>query len=295
LGVGVLLVFLPGVLASPEQAYDPLVRSMMFDRIVEMQPLWPDSGAETGYLFSQLGTALIAVPALFWLLLKSSPSHRGGWLCVGIGLVAYIALSLRAFRFAPYAETLSAPVIAGALVPVFNRIRSVASPSLRSLLRVGSAGVALIGFTLLGALARSDDLADTISSDACNVEVLSHSLNEAFDPESTILGFLDFGPEILYRTSHQVVAAPYGNAHGFLDSIAILADSDLARSRGLIRERSIDGIVLCPPIDDSLFAGEGSNLYRDLLAGNLPPGFSRVELPNSAGAFRLVRVDPAGG
>jgi hypothetical protein len=273
-GGGILLALFPGVLASPEQAYDPLVRSLMFSRIVEMQPLWPESASETGFLFSQLGTALLALPAVAWLIAKSPSQARRGWVCVGIGLITYVALSLRAFRFAPYAET-----------------RNLASPVRRSLLRVGSAGVALIGLTLLGSLARSDELDDTISSNECHVETLSHHLNAAFAPGSTILGFLDFGPEVLYRTSHQVVAAPYGNEHGFLDSIAILAGPDAARSRRLLQERSIDAILLCPPADRSLFANGGATLYRSLVAGDTPAGISRVELPTSVGAFQLYSVD----
>ena len=109
----------------------------------------------------------------------------------------------------------------------------------------------------------------------------------------TIVASANFGPELLYRTPHRVVATlQHRNADGILDGLGILGGADQAAVLRLVRARDVDLILLCPGSgDDSYFPKGDGALYRRLEADNVPGWLGEVALPAALGRhFRLFRV-----
>lgn len=281
----------PPILMNPEQAYDPLVQSMIFDRVSEMQPLWPRTGSDVPDLISQLGPALLGIPIAYFLAFRNRRLPLGrAWTALFALSLFYVLLSLRAFRFAPYAQVISLPILLGGLAQFLGSIRIHESAVLSRVLKASSFIVLLFGLTFIGALVRTERAGAT--SGACNVESLALSLGDgaaAGTTPKTILGFLDFGPEILYRTPHSVVAAPYGHAPGILDTQSVLAGRDREVAEALLVTRKVDLIALCPAIDQVLFGSDGNTIYNSLIAGRPVRGIERLRVPDPGG-FLLFEV-----
>jgi len=126
------------------------------------------------------------------------------------------------------------------------------------------------------------------------------SLTEFLDGDRavrTILASVNYGPEILYRTRHRVVATMHHrNEPGIADSQRIFGTPDEALALALIRRRAIDRIVVCPGYSGNHYVRRGDTgplLYRRLDAGTPPSWLAEIPLPPSlSGAFRLYAVQP---
>ena len=118
------------------------------------------------------------------------------------------------------------------------------------------------------------------------------------DRPRTIVASGNFGPELLYRTRHRVVASVYHrNAEGMLAGLAILAGQDEAEILARVRRRRADLILLCPgSVHDGYFLKTGGDsLYRRLERGDVPGWLGEVDLPAGLkGRFMMFRVLPAG-
>ncbi len=111
----------------------------------------------------------------------------------------------------------------------------------------------------------------------------------------TILALIDFGPELLYRTRHSVLAIPnHRHQPGFTTGYRIMTGSDFdAAERGL-RSAGVDLVLVCPSSAESWFydtESEAQTLSQALQAGE-PPGYlSRIALPAPLdGQFRLYAL-----
>ena len=114
----------------------------------------------------------------------------------------------------------------------------------------------------------------------------------------TILALIDFGPELLYRTRHSVLAIPNHRPQpGFTAGYRIMTASDFAAAERGLREAGVDLVLVCPISAESWFYNTESGaetLSQALQAGN-PPGYlSRVTLPEPLdGQFKLYALREA--
>jgi len=111
-----------------------------------------------------------------------------------------------------------------------------------------------------------------------------------------ILTHIDFGPEILYRTQHEVVATPYHirNGSGILDAYNIMtADTD-EKALELIQKRGIDLILLCPKSSEAVVYSKSeqtSTFCQRLLKDMIPHWLQKVELPTTlSSSFQLFEI-----
>jgi hypothetical protein len=112
---------------------------------------------------------------------------------------------------------------------------------------------------------------------------------------TTILAAADFGPELLYRTPHRVIATPYHrNSAGILAAWRMMTAPSDDEARVGLRARGVGLIVLCPGgLHEAAFARTGSadTFYRRLLQGRAPAWLREVPLGPDLGArFRLFEV-----
>jgi hypothetical protein len=132
----------------------------------------------------------------------------------------------------------------------------------------------------------------------CPISAMAAYLDrpETFGDRSRIVAaHLNYGPELLYRTRHGVVATPYHrNVSGILDIYRLFSAVDPAQSRAIVEARGIELLLLCPrPGRAAYYAPPtpGATFYQSLLDGRSPSWVTQVSLPDGlAGPFRLFQV-----
>jgi hypothetical protein len=117
-------------------------------------------------------------------------------------------------------------------------------------------------------------------------------------PSGTILALADYGPELLYRTRHQVLAIPNHRPQpGFNAGFRALVATDMRAARAELDQHGVDWILLCPSIVEHGHFIEGREadvtLYRRLLEGSAPPWVRPMALPDDLGeVMRLYAIEP---
>jgi hypothetical protein len=302
----VLLVALvyPSFFRGPWVDVDPAVVSLWLRHVSELQPLLPATLAEAGTFIRHLGPSLILGPAvLIWILREPDEGRRRVFLLLGLSLTAYVPLAAAQARFSGYAGVVFALLTVELLRRIFSRAARLPAPR-DSLVRVASMAALTIGFFTAGLAvsavahatgAEPADESRTARQAACPLPTLGEWLA---DPSGAgarprpIAAFIDFGPELLYRTPHPILSGPYHrNAGGILDAHRIMTGTDEAAVRELLDARHVELLLICPPRDEFYFGtGGGGSLYRRLLSGEAPAWTRRVALPPGAGSFQLFEV-----
>ncbi len=261
LGLVGLLFFAPEVLRGPAGDMDPRVFREFFMKIREMSPLIPP----TGITLLWLGTPLLALP--LWLALQRNRLPLVWMPLVGV-VVFFTAAGLLHARFAQWA----APFGAVLLVEVI-RLIGQAYPARRHII----AAMLLAGPVLTGLIWVGVFPPETRDNPRCAVSAVAKALNDL--PAGIVMGNLNVGPEILYRTHQAVVAGPYHrNRDGILDSIDFLETGD----RALLTKRGVTNVLVCP--------GDRGAFARQLAKGNAPGWLKPLPLPTGTD-FRLYAAD----
>ncbi|MEM7172052.1 MAG: hypothetical protein AAF530_17920 [Pseudomonadota bacterium] len=301
-GAAVILQF-PHMVTGPMAEVDPRVTAIWLDKVTEMRAVLPTTMKSAGEFIYYFGLGLIAVPFLLWLIVSERKSEN--WLCwcfMLAAIVIYWPLSIAHVRLAPYSETLFVMAVALLLDRLFDWAETMDKPLRRTLIRGLSLYVLIGGSIGLGNLLMSMGsgqavLAKTSNpAQRCDISQMASFLNqlpnEGPTQSATVLAFIDFGPELLYRSRHQVLATPYHrNGDGIFDSHAILSNEDLNEAQRLAAEREVDYILLCPTSAERFFfsnAKSRSRLYDRLRDQNPPPWLDAMQLPDGlANAFLL--------
>src|SRR5262249_4868004 len=129
----------------------------------------------------------------------------------------------------------------------------------------------------------------------CPLAAVARQLDQVPEPH-TIVADLDFGPELLWRSKHRVLASPYHrNAQGILDAWQVLSGTADAAAQAILRRRQASWILLCPSAAEAAFFDrDPASLYHRLAAGQPPAWLAAEPLPPDVGGFQLYRVRDAG-
>jgi hypothetical protein len=291
---------------------DPEVARVFLSRIKELTPLVPVDLKSFGQFLFWLGAVAIAIPFAFAQAWRKRRADAGPtWAFFALALGLYFALSLRHVRFAPFAELLAVVPLACLVVALRQRVDGIANRTWRELTRSLATLAVIFGITGAGlwlglrpapgggmVSAKSLLAAVPAGGEDCEIARIAAYLNrpQTFGERSRIIAtHVDWGPELLYRTGHAVVAAPYHrNAPGILDIQRMFSAVDPATSEAIVEARGIELALLCPSPRERLFyAGEaeGATLYQRLLEGWTPSWLAPVALPDDlATSFRLFQV-----
>jgi hypothetical protein len=114
-----------------------------------------------------------------------------------------------------------------------------------------------------------------------------------------ILTNMDFGPEIIYRTRHEVIGTPYHrNWRGILDTYDIMTAEEDETAHKLVEQRKVELILLSlklPELGDRLKIGDKSTFYQRLCRNECPNWLRAIELPDElAVSFKLFEVARGG-
>lgn len=278
---------LPRLLAGPMADVHPRVVAEWWDFNKEVSPLL-DKGDIAGTLpkfVAHLGMASLALPAMLWQALRVRAARRAAWWLLLSASVAAMALAVHEVRWSGLTQVFLLPGYAVAARWLIDRL---AATPLRLAARALVPIVFAVGFLFIGASLRRADAEPPAAPD-CDVKRIAGALNERYPNDvRRIASFIFYGPELLYRTSHEVVATPYHrNAAGMLDLIDFLKAEDMEAARRLADRRGIDLVVVC-------LTNSEADKYRD--ESGAPSLFSRLErgeAPSWLG--EAIPLDPGGG
>jgi len=254
LGVLGIAFFAPELLRGPAGDIDPRVMREFFLHIREMKPLLPVDAVTVLWL----GTPLLALP--LWLSVQKRLPLV--WMPLFVLVAAFTFAALLHARFAQFAAPLGAVLLVKA-ARHWNSAVARAALVIAPLL----AGFALIGLYPPDKPEQAD----------CSVAAIADELEK--QPKGIVLAALNYGPELLWRTGHSVVAGPYHrNRDGILDTLDFMEKG----SRSILARRGVEYVLACPA-DKGAFA-------QKLLAGEGPGWLKPVSLSLNSD-FRLYRVD----
>jgi hypothetical protein len=257
---------------------DPEVRDIWLFGVAELQsvieygrgPEWP---------------AMVIAPIVLGLAAGAFQIRQGrrfaglltGW------LLAYAVLAFLQVRWALFAHLLVLPLVVTALSPVYDWLgRRREAVVLRPIFLVVAVLVVPTAVVLFST--------GPVDGPDCVLDSTIPTL--VAQPRTAVLASQDMGPEILYRTPHNVIATPYHrNEEGILFvRRAMSMTPEMARSA--LAGRSVGMVLLCPGRDDLTRPVDTTGtLYRSLVDGPLPGYASPISLPSDTDLL-LFRLDP---
>ena len=323
--LAVIWVALPGMYQSPFSRVDDLYRSVRLANIAEFQPIvrrsdftGPDAATTIGYLFLWLGAGVFAIPGLVWMVRRSSGLAWRGWLVVALMASIFIPLSFAQVRWVAYAEAmlvLPYAAVVGVGLAWISRL-PLAEPLL-ALPRAFAVALActwtfipvvIVSGSTGGEPAEAaspagevDERAAADSDETCPLDALARVLADPDglgDRSRRVMAFVDFGPELLYRTPHAVYSIPnHRFQSGFTATYRAMTAQSSESAETLLRQSGVELVVVCPewPLEAQFYGSDAESemFYDDLATGNVPPFLEPVALPTALdGRFSLYAVRP---
>jgi hypothetical protein len=291
---GVLAAWLccSDLLRGPFAAIDKRIIPLWLAQVREVQPLWPLSQENVAKFIIFLGHALIALPYVIWLWRRRKlQGVHFLWL---VGSVIFTALTCYQLRWAPYAE---AVLIFPATMLLLQLLKLVETSSF-SLVSKALVRVLLTVLFCLGPWGIGSLLYEAAPG-AVQVTPMAVWLNEEAAERGVsskiILADIDFGPELLYRTPHRIVASPYHrNGAGIFFAHQVMSSVNEEEALALLRQRGVDWVLLCPASAEEAYFNPNQDpeaLYARLLRGEGPSWLQPLLLPPQlAETFCLYQV-----
>lgn len=301
-GVFVLVAMwalLPKFYQGPLADVDSDVVALWFNDISEYAPLidFARPRQTLPQFIFHLGLAVPAVPFLVHRAVRCAGGERRAWLWLLLLSCCYVPLAIVQQRWASFAQYVLVIPYAGLLVALLDRLGDRAAPA-RAAGRAGIVVLFLFGFPLLGALLFQPRPVAASAGPHCPLTEMSRWIDEEprlNDRTRRILSFINFGPELLYRTRHEVIATPnHRNPHGILDAISALGRLPPSEARAIVERRGVDLILVCRGTEEAADYRQGNNgdtLFSAMVQGRAPDWLVLIGLPDAlAGSFLLFAV-----
>lgn len=283
-GLAIWLLF-PAFYQGPMAGVNRAIVPIWLSKVTEVLPLW-----QLGpyYITIISGSIFLFGGYFVYLLVKKDFNDRRVLLVtLGSGFALFLPLGVYQIRMDYYLLVIIIMLLAvfldSLITTISNmRISNVYKPFLRVfVMLVFIAGLPALG--LLLSLNTDAEKSDTVNPD---LQAISVFLNEYQhnDPQAkTVLAFIDFGPEILYRTNYNIIAGPYHrNDSGILYTYRVMAADNFAEAEALLKERPIDLLLFCPESTEKRFykqTAQKTTFYERLIAGDKPAYLEKVSLP----------------
>lgn len=311
---GSLWLIQPGFFHSPFATVDDLYRNLRLVNIDEFQPVvrwatmgWSDAPAAIGKVLLWLGAVLVAVPSLVWMIATRPPAERRSWLLLACMAAVFVPLTLLQIRWVAYAEIVMVIPYAAAIGLGLNWIGTWRMPEVwRAVPRALGVSVACVWSfapaAIASALPAGAERA-AISEEAAGTCPLAPLATFLADPDGLgshsrrVMAFVDFGPELLYRTPHTVYAIPnHRYQPGFTATYRIMTADGSVAAQALLRQNQVELIVVCRnwPVERHFYGGGSSaaaGFYAELASGTASGVVEAVRLPDDLGRhFRIYAV-----
>ena len=297
----------PEMIAGPYGGIDPALARIILDEVIEAQPMKSDDVSWLG-IFWVMGNAFLAAPVSVYYLAKSKGLQRWQWGLLTLLMVAGLALTLfyqRRFAGTMYMFGIIPLAVllqhGWAWVGSHYRGRRQFFAEIGMLLLVGPllsiVAPALVdgrsfntGFFLFPVNFGPEEV-------ACESYELENVLRNPLglgSRQHLIMNTLNEGPELLFRTNHQILAAPFHmDVNGNIDSTRFFSTPYPEEAEAIVRRRHADLVVTCmyassfyfhinPLKGDYSKEGPGKDFaphfIERLLAGHIPAWLKPVKV-----------------
>ena len=297
-GILLLVIILPDFLGGPFTNVNPAIKPIWLDLVLEVQPLLEWTQIGLGKMIMYLGLPVLSTVYLMYELgLKSKEKWRP-YLFLLFSLMIYGLLSCYQIRWIGYLQLVALVPSAMFLNHLMGLCVASFSDKWMPLIRNVIIVLFLFGFTILGAFMIVNQEPKSASMKTqYSVKIFSNWFNDEMGPQNNkiVLAFLDFGPELLYRTDLSVVSAPYHrNDEGILYNYDVMTSKDINKAKKMLMTREISWILLAPETAEVNFYDytKGNDTFYDqLLNQPLPKWLTEIDLPYEIEEMRLYKVD----
>ncbi len=302
IGLGViaaLILFIPECARGIYADVSPFVKDIWLSHVTEAQPWHLYVQKETAFGFFSLIPLAGALAGCVWACFKD-PQKRILWSGYGLVIFCSLCLLMIQVRFGDFAGAMAIIPFSWFIVQAARTLKSAYISRLGHPGRLARVGMALCFFllSLVFFLSRMDeavlsrDSGQRASGPTCDMRDLAEVLNTL--PPGAIAADIDYGPELLFRTRHRVLAAPYHrNSAGIKGAFKILSAPSNENARIALDLYEADYALVCPEWQNywsNYRTQDRKTLYNRLLADeDLPDWLKRHEL-NDANAFKLFSV-----
>jgi len=289
--------FLRGPMADVNKAIVPI----WLDKVNEVQPLWKTSVFHETVIIGSI--ALFIVFLTYLHITRELVNHSNLVIPSVSGFVVFFPLGIYQVRMSTYLVLIVTICLAVLLDALIRQISQADIGGLaKTSLRVATIMFFILFLPVTGLLATPSDEMEGKDSDKdsnkSNLKSLSIFLNSYHENNpntATVLTFVDFGPELLYRTDYNYIATPYHrNDQGILYNYRIMIEVDLTRVQDMLTERHVDLIILRPESAESGFYNQATDeltFYKRIIAGDKPDFLEAIDLPDELGdGFIVYRV-----
>jgi hypothetical protein len=306
--VGGLLAAFPDCVGGPYAAVDPRLAERWLPTIAEAQGVFDFAAVKPGTAVAMTLSPAIALAVSIAALVAGIGGRRGRrlWFLLATFLAVGLALSAWQVRVLPFANLFAVAPLAWAVASAWRWSRQHLHGGRRRLavaavvVAIGPLGTA---FGALDRLLAPEAQRTASAAGICDLAAVARLLDESegVRPAPTVIAApVDLGAELLFRTRHGVLGAPYHrNADGIIASQDVFAATSDERARAILADRGAELVLLCGAIEEmQLYRGDGATdtFAERLLAGATPEWLRPLAVPEGSGVvvFRRV-VDPAAG
>jgi len=295
-GLTIWFVF-PAFLHGPMAGINKDIVPIWLSKVQEIQPLW---ALDPYHMIIIIGSIILFLLYFIYLTAKKRlASNLNLLLPIITGFAIFLPLGIYQVRMDYYLLIIIIMLLAVFLDDILASIsNSELSNFSKPLVRVVVMLLFVLGLPGIGFWAAPQHSSQDTTTDP-DLKSLSSFLNNynQSDPSAkTILTYLDFGPELLYRTDFNLIATPYHrNDQGILYSYRVMAADSMEKAQDMLNERSIDLLIVCPESSEKGFykrTVDHSTFYERLIAGEKPAFLEEVDLPpevdNSLRVYRVV-------
>jgi hypothetical protein len=313
-GAAFLLIWAvyPQFFTEPWFPVDELYRRVRWGSIQESQPLL------SGAALAQHGAVELLVRALMWIgnaapaglflvymLARRERGQQEFWTYLAVALAVVLAFAALShgltFRDMPTLFLLLIFPFTELVARITGSLEGFRLPW-RPVARV-SATVALIVWPMVTSLALKTSgeatEATEVAEAGCPITPMAEFLGNETpwrDEPQWIMAFVDYGPEILYRTHHSIFSYPnHRYQSGFTDSYRAMTATEEEEARAILERRRVDLVLICDSLLTASFYWTAENettLWQRLAGEDAPDWLAPVPLPAGLEErFRLYRFE----
>ena len=293
-GIVIYLVF-PAFYQGPMAGVNKDIVPIWLDNVREVQPVWSLDVYHKIIIIGSIGLSCIYLLVYgMKRLVSERPDLFYTLLC---GFIVFLPLGIYQIRMDYYLLTIAIIVLSQCLDDIISMIsNSRLSIMWKPPLRIAVSVLFILCLPAIGVIATPSEPSENKRVDV-DLKGLSSFLQDyqmANSDAQTVLAFIDFGPELLYRTNYNVIATPYHrNDSGILFTYDVMASDNSDVAYGLLKERTVDMIIICPESSERKFykkANDEPTLYERLVRGEQITFLEEMQLPAElADQFKVFR------
>ncbi|MFZ5806827.1 MAG: hypothetical protein ACOY3I_06450 [Verrucomicrobiota bacterium] len=277
---------------GPYAQVNPRAIAVWLKGVKEVRPLflW---GHEPFYrVMIWLGPIFICLPFLIRRLLNTPrfTFRWHFWIFSSAGLSIFGILSFYQIRWVYYAMIILLIPFTYILNFSISKLPSWRFPFF-ALARAGLIMLFAAGFLVAGVLMMLSEKQESKKPSGSSTKICQY-LQKKFATTQRIAAFIDIGPEILYRTPHEVIGTPYhrnGDGILFINDLMTAPTDDIAFA--FIRQRSVNLILIDTASTYAALYQKDNTFCRRLVQNQPPPWLISLPLPDVLSSnFRLLKV-----